>query len=139
VIETAGGVVIRMAGMMPEVLVVHRPRYGDWSLPKGHLEPGEGAAAAALREVEEETGIRAAVVGPAGESRYEVEGRPKRVRWFAMRAVSGDPAVREPDAEVDVARWVPRPDLGALLTHPTDLATVDVAIDVVRTGLRPLR
>jgi 8-oxo-dGTP pyrophosphatase MutT (NUDIX family) len=139
VIETAGGVVIRTVGTTEEVLVVHRPRYDDWSLPKGHLEPGEDAAAAALREVEEETGVHAAVAGPVGESCYEVDGRPKRVRWFAMRVVSGDPATREPDEEVDVARWVPGPDLGALLTHPTDLATVDAALDVVRTGPRPPR
>jgi 8-oxo-dGTP pyrophosphatase MutT (NUDIX family) len=67
------------------LLVEARRSRGEWVLPKGHIEPGETPEAAAVREVEEEGGVRAAVVAPAGESEYTVEGQPVRVIFFLMR------------------------------------------------------
>ena len=106
-IEAAGGVVLRDGPDGREVLVVHRVRYDDWSLPKGKLDLGESAERAAVREVAEETGVTATLEAELGTSHYEVGGRPKRVRWFRMQAVAGDPAQRPADAEVDRASWWP--------------------------------
>ena len=70
----------------PEYLLVEASRRpGLWVLPKGHIESGETAEAAAVREVEEEAGVRAAIVAPAGESEYVVGGRPVRTIFFLMR------------------------------------------------------
>jgi 8-oxo-(d)GTP phosphatase len=91
VIEAAGGVVLRVRDEV-EVLVVHRVRYDDWSLPKGKLDPGEAAATAAVREVEEETGVVAEVGEELRSIVYQVPGGVKRVRWFRMSPVDGDPA-----------------------------------------------
>ena len=128
VIEAAGGVVLRDGPDGPEVLVVHRRRQDDWSLPKGHLDPGEDAVDAALREVAEETGVRCEVHGELGVTRYVLPRGPKRVTWFRMRPVSGDPAARPPDDEVDMARWVPAAALEDLLTYDTDLGLVRAAL-----------
>ena len=81
--EAAGGVVVR-DGL---VAVVHRPRYDDWSLPKGKLDPCESFEQAALREVEEETGLRARLVRELPSVEYEVRGRPKLVRYWLMEVV----------------------------------------------------
>lgn len=120
-IEAAGGVVLRGRGADRELLVVHRPRYGDWSLPKGKLDPGEEAVAGALREVEEETGVQASAGRALPELRYrDAKDRPKRVRWYVMQPTSGDPADRAADDEVDVARWVHVSEALGLLTYPTE-------------------
>jgi 8-oxo-dGTP pyrophosphatase MutT (NUDIX family) len=128
VIRAAGGVVLRDGPDGPEVLVVHRVHRADWSLPKGHLDPGETDAAAALREVAEETGVTPALVRPLVVTEYRLPRGPKRVAWFEMRAVAGDPAARPPDREVDVARWVPVTDLEGLLSYPADLRLVRIAL-----------
>ena len=96
-IRAAGGVVMRGG----RVLLVHRARYDDWSLPKGKLEPGETWEDAALREVWEETGARCALGSFLGSSHYEVNGSPKQVRWWAM--TTDDEA--GPSNEVDAVRW----------------------------------
>lgn len=119
-IEAAGGVVLREDGDGVEVLVVHRVRHDDWSLPKGKLDPGEDALTAACREVREETGVDVEVDGKLPEVRYEVDGQPKRVRWYRMRAVAGDPAARPADHEVDVAAWWPVEDALRRLTYAHD-------------------
>jgi 8-oxo-dGTP pyrophosphatase MutT (NUDIX family) len=119
-IEAAGGVVLRGTGTDPEVLLVHRVRYDDWSLPKGKLDPGERAEDAAIREVEEETGVRAELGPELPEMRYQVANGPKQVRWFRMTPVAGDPGDRPPDDEVDVARWVPTNEALTLLTYAQD-------------------
>ncbi|MBB6100071.1 diadenosine hexaphosphate hydrolase (ATP-forming) [Deinobacterium chartae] len=85
-VRGAGGVVFDSKG---NVLLIRYPS-GGWSFPKGHLEAGEDDPAAALREVEEETGVRAEIVADAGETEYvNAQGVLRRVRWFAMRAAGG--------------------------------------------------
>ena len=101
-----------------EVLVVHRPKYDDWSLPKGKLDEGETEEQAARREVEEETGMRC-VLGPElpGASYVDRQGRPKTVRYWAMRAEGGRFA---PNREVDELRWVPVEQVDGLLSYGRD-------------------
>jgi 8-oxo-dGTP diphosphatase len=118
VIAAAGGLVVRDGIGGSEVAVVHRPRYDDWSLPKGKLAAGEGWSAAALREVEEETGFRCAL-GPELEpaSYRDRKGRPKLVRWWLMRPLSGD---FQPNDEVDELRWLPPEAAIELLDYDHD-------------------
>ncbi len=113
-IRAAGGVV-RRDGL---IAVVHRPHRGDWSLPKGKLEPGEDDAAAALREVREETGRDAVIERDLGTVSYNVaDGRPKCVRYYLMTA-SAEAA--DTAADVDIVRWLAPDGVEALLTYPTD-------------------
>ncbi len=133
-IHASGGLLLRPGDGGVEVLVVHRPRYDDWSLPKGKDDPGESPEAAALREVAEETGYRARIVAPLGEVEYRTaDGRPKRVVYFAMRPVAG---TFRPNREVDEARWLDVETAAELLTHPGDRRLVREAdLDaLVRTG-----
>jgi len=118
-VRAAGGVVTRPGAEGTEVLVVHRPAYDDWSLPKGKLEPGEDDETAARREVLEETGVDAAVVGRAGSVRYtDRRGRAKHVEYFTMTTRSSTP--RTPDDEVDVVAWWPVRSAAVELTYPHD-------------------
>lgn len=123
-VEAAGGVVWRRSpqGAL-EILLVHRPRYDDWTVPKGKLGAGEPHAAAALREVEEETGLRCAL-GPelASTSYRDRKGRPKHVRYWAMTPVDGR---FTPTAEVDEVRWLPVEAAKALLSYPRDSSVLD--------------
>ena len=121
-VRAAGGVVIR-DGL---VAVVHRPRYDDWSLPKGKLDEGETFEEAALREVWEETGLRAALVRELPEVRYPVRGRPKVVRYWLM-SVDEDPGFARND-EVDELRWLSPEDALALLTYDRDKGVVSAAV-----------
>lgn len=127
-VEAAGGVVVRGGRDGHEVLVVHRVRYDDWSLPKGKLDPGEPHDHAAVREVEEETGVRTRVVRELSQVVYEVEDGWKRVRWYLMAHVAGDPAERAADREVDEARWVAADEAPELLTYPADVDLLDEAL-----------
>jgi len=122
-VRAAGGVVWRVNGPSVEVLVVHRPRYRDWTFPKGKAEPGEADAACALREVQEETGF-ACVAGrelPASEYR-DRNGRHKRVRYWEMAVAGGAFA---PNTEVDQARWVDLDTARGQLTYPRDREVLD--------------
>jgi 8-oxo-dGTP diphosphatase len=125
-IRAAGGVVWRIGpGKDVEVLVVHRPRYDDWSLPKGKAEPGESDEDCARREVLEETGIRAELEAPLPEIRYlDRKGRPKVVRYWCMRPVAV-PERFVPNHEVDEIAWLPRTEAVRRLTylHDRDLVT----------------
>jgi 8-oxo-dGTP diphosphatase len=115
-IGAAGGVVLDDQG---RVLAVHRPRYDDWSLPKGKLDPGESWEDAAVREVHEETGVRAELLDEVGEHRYaDNKGRPKRVRWWRMRPLEDHGFT--PDDEVDERRWLTRDEAADLLTYERD-------------------
>jgi 8-oxo-dGTP pyrophosphatase MutT (NUDIX family) len=137
-VEAAGGVVLRDGASGTEVLVVHRVRYDDWSLPKGKLDPGEDHVTAAVREVEEETGVRAEVVGPElSQLVYPVEQGTKRVRWYVMRARVGDPDARAPDQEITRARWVPTNEAPQLLTYAADVALLHEALDGHDAGGTP--
>ena len=99
-IRAAGGVVVRDG----RIAVVHRPRYDDWSLPKGKLDSGETWEQAALREIEEETGLRCRLEEELEPARYMARGRPKTVRWWRMSVVE-DLGI-DPDDEVDELRWL---------------------------------
>lgn len=100
----AGGVVWRDGGQGVEVLLVHRPKYGDWTFPKGKLEQGESLVECARREVLEETGVRPGIGRYLGHvSYFKRIGVPKEVHYWAMRA---DSVAFEPCAEVDRIRWV---------------------------------
>ncbi|WP_055530764.1 NUDIX hydrolase [Streptomyces graminilatus] len=105
-----------------EICLVHRPKYDDWSHPKGHLKRGEEALAAALREVEEETGYGATVGAPLSTTEYEVAGRPKQVLYWAAEATSGD---FTPNNEVDLILWLPPEAARERLTQPRDKDLVD--------------
>jgi 8-oxo-(d)GTP phosphatase len=107
VVEAAGGVVWRGSGGDVEVVLVHRPAYDDWSIPKGKLRRGEHPLVGAVREVQEETGHAVRLGPPLGETAYELpDGRGKRVRYWSMRA-HGDAGALQPDGEVDDLRWLP--------------------------------
>jgi 8-oxo-dGTP diphosphatase len=122
-VRAAGGVVVRKAPEAPEVAIVHRPKYDDWSLPKGKLAPGEGWEDAALREVEEETGLRCELVAELEPARYrDRRGRPKLVRWWLMRPLSGEFASGD---EVDELRWLEPAAAMAQLDYEHDRGLVD--------------
>jgi 8-oxo-dGTP diphosphatase len=122
-VRAAGGVVVR-DGL---VALVHRPRYDDWTLPKGKLDNGESFEEAALREVEEETGLRARLVRELPSVNYEVRGRPKVVRYWLMEVESDEGfAVND---EVDEVRWVEPAEARALLTYDRDRDVLAAAVD----------
>ena len=118
-VQAAGGMVWRRRPDGPlEVLLVHRPKYDDWSFPKGKLAPGESFLHAAVREVLEETGQRCTVGPELATIRYhDHEGRPKVVRYWAMEAEGG---AFDPNHEVDEVRWVPLDEAPAVLTYDHD-------------------
>jgi 8-oxo-dGTP pyrophosphatase MutT (NUDIX family) len=113
-VEAGGGVVVR-DGM---VLLVHRPRYDDWTLPKGKLDKGESFEDAAVREVEEETGLRCRLIRELPSTEYRVGGRPKLVRYWLMEPESDTPFV--PNDETDELRWLPPQEALALLSYDRD-------------------
>ena len=122
-VRAAGGVLWRYVDGAVRVALVHRPKYGDWSLPKGKLDPGEAAVVGGVREVLEETGFSAVPGRTLGISRYRVlhRGRDveKSVRWWAMRATGGE---FTPTAEVDALRWLPVPSALGKVTGGYDCA-----------------
>ena len=123
-IHAAGGVLWRVAanGDGIEVATIHRPRYDDWSLPKGKLNPGEIDLEGAVREVMEETGYRVTVGRPLGEVNYLKDGRPKVVRYWAMRAEGG---IFTPSREVDELRWVPVSTAVETVTRSLDVDVLE--------------
>lgn len=126
-IEAAGGLVTRANDDGIEILVVHRPRYDDWSLPKGKLDPGETHEVAALREVQEETGWRCELLTELPTVEYDDRrGRPKRVRYWRMRPI--DQVKWEPNQEVDQVLWIPAPRAATLLSYDVDRGLVEVGL-----------
>jgi 8-oxo-dGTP diphosphatase len=125
-VVAAGGVLVRSGDGGCEVAIIHRPKYMDWSLPKGKLEPGEGWLEAGLREVQEETGYRCEPsVELAPVSYLDRKGRRKLVRYWLMEPVDGQ---FEPHGEVDELRWVGREEAEELLTYPHDRELVRKAL-----------
>src|SRR3954447_19489970 len=115
-IRAAGGVVLRDGA----VVLVHRPKYDDWTLPKGKTEPGESDEECALREVEEETGLGCELLQELTTVSYEdPHGRPKQVRYWLMRALSAELRPTSPH-EIDDARWVPVAEAGDVLSYERD-------------------
>jgi 8-oxo-(d)GTP phosphatase len=114
-IHAAGAVLWRPGSAGTEVLLVHRPRYDDWSLPKGKQEPGEHIVVTAVREVAEETSVQA-VLGPHLRSvRYDVRGQSKQVDYWAARADAA-----KADNEIDEVSWLPAGQALDRLSYPHD-------------------
>jgi 8-oxo-dGTP diphosphatase len=110
----AGGFVLRDG----RVAVVHRPRYDDWSLPKGKLDEGESFEEAALREVEEETGLKCSLKRQIADTSYrDHKDRPKLVRYFEMEAAGGD---FTPNDEVDELVWLEPSEALSRLSYEFD-------------------
>jgi 8-oxo-dGTP diphosphatase len=122
-VRAAGGLVVRDGKDGAEVLLVHRPRYDDWTFPKGKVDPGESDEQAALREVEEETGFRCSLeIELPSTSYFDAKGRPKLVRYWRMRVVDGDFAVNN---EVDQIEWLPAAAARARLSYDRDRALAE--------------
>ena len=118
-VRAAGGLVRRRGANGDEVLVVHRPAYDDWSFPKGKLERGESEEDAAVREVEEETGLRCRLERELPTARYrDARRRRKTVRYWLMTPLAGTLAAAN---EVDEARFVTVEEARRLLTYPRDV------------------
>jgi ADP-ribose pyrophosphatase YjhB (NUDIX family) len=129
---SAGGLVLDLAGEVPRGALIGRTdRQGRllWSLPKGHIEAGETAEEAALREVQEETGIAGEIVAELGtiDFWFVAEGCRihKTVRHYLMRRVGGE--LSDADIEVDEVAWVPLPDIRSQLAYPDERGLVDTA------------
>ncbi|HEX2850766.1 MAG TPA: NUDIX hydrolase [Acidimicrobiales bacterium] len=137
-VRAAGGVVLRHRGAEIEVLVVHRPQYDDWSLPKGKADGGEDDLSTALRAVREETGLECEAAEALPPVRYTDRfGRPKVVRYWVMRVLGGS---FTPHDEVDEIRWVGLADAGGLLTYGRDADLVRrVATTVTEPASRASR
>jgi 8-oxo-dGTP diphosphatase len=127
VIRAAGAIVWRRGNRGDaEIALVHRPKYDDWSLPKGKLARDEHVLAAAVREVREETGAQVTLGRPLPIQRYLVNGQPKEVHYWAATPVPGEhdqqgqPALFTPNREVDRLLWLPVEEATARLTHPRD-------------------
>jgi len=127
VIEAAGGLVWDGSGEGRRLAVIRRPKYGDWTLPKGKLEPGERSQAAAIREVGEETGCEVEITGFAGSVSYTVRGVPKVVLFWHMVPVS-EPEF-QPSEEVDEVEWLTVEEAVDRLTYPGER---DLVQDTVR-------
>jgi 8-oxo-(d)GTP phosphatase len=126
VVAAAGGVVWRTGtdGTV-ETVLVHRPKYGDWSLPKGKLDAGEHVLAAAVREVTEETGEDVVVGRRSVQVRYTVPDGPKRVDYWLMQASGGS---FDANREIDELRWVPLAEAIGIVTYEHDRAVLADAL-----------
>ncbi len=131
-IRAAGGIVLRRGREGTEVLLVHRPRYDDWSLPKGKADAGESDEDTALREVEEETGLRCILGPPAGRTHYrDSKGRDKVVQYWLMEPESAAAAADGsfvPNDEVDAVRWCSVADATKALSYAHDRKLLTKAV-----------
>jgi 8-oxo-dGTP diphosphatase len=127
-VKAAGGLVWRRAGDTIAIAIAHRPRYDDWSLPKGKLDAGESWEDAALREVEEETGMRCRLGDELEPVTYQDrKGRDKVVRYWLMEPE--DDTDFAPNDEVDQLRWMAPPEALEILSYPRDRELVEAAAE----------
>lgn len=131
VIRAAGVVLIKRTPREPKILLVHRPRHRDWSLPKGKLDTGEHTIAAAVRECDEETGIVPILGVPLGRQSYTVMGRPKTVDYWM--ASPGKDNGFAPDDEIDEIVWANRRQARGMLTYKRDIQMVESALSIPPT------
>jgi 8-oxo-dGTP diphosphatase len=126
-VRAAGGVVWRWAGSTVEFLLIHRPRYDDWSLPKGKTESDdEGWRRCAEREVEEETGHRCPAGRRVDTVRYhDRRGRAKEVRYYAMEVGDDAADAFRPNDEVDEIAWLKPEKARSRMTRASDVAVLD--------------
>jgi 8-oxo-dGTP pyrophosphatase MutT (NUDIX family)/phosphohistidine phosphatase SixA len=126
----AGAIVLRRREGLLEVLLVHRPKYDDWSFPKGKLDRGEHAAVAAVREVAEETGLAVRLGRPLDDQLYVVQGgRSKVVHYWVARPLDGDDvSTYVPNREIDQVAWVPVEEAADRLSYSRDRATLKQAV-----------
>ena len=132
-VDPAGLADVVAAGTVPyrtaadgslEIALVHRPRYDDWSLPKGHQDPGESLTRTALRETAEETGLNCRLGGRLGHTTYTVpdKGGRKVVHYWAAEVVGEQPFT--PTDETDELRWLSPADAAALVDYPHDAGLI---------------
>jgi 8-oxo-dGTP pyrophosphatase MutT (NUDIX family) len=127
-VKAAGGLVWRRAGDTIAIAIAHRPRYDDWSLPKGKLDAGESWEEAALREVEEETGMRCRLGDELEPVTYQDrKGRDKVVRYWLMEPEDDTDFV--PNDEVDQLRWMAPAEAIEILSYPRDRELVQAAAE----------
>ena len=129
-IEAAGGVVVDLSKKKPRYLLIHRPRYDDWSLPKGKLDSDELHREAAIREVKEETGLQCDVLAKLSSVSYMTpNGNPKRVMYWLMEPRSGKFVEND---EVDTVSWLKFKMTLSLLTHVHDQAVLVEAHQIAK-------
>ena len=129
-IKAAGAVVLRGKGKSTEVLVIHRTLRNDWTIPKGKLDQDEYWAAAAVREVAEETGYSIRLSVPLTRVRYKVQDQKKEVRYWLGHQVSDEQSeLWQPNQEVDEVRWVKVSKVLGLLSYKHDAETINIALE----------
>ncbi len=134
-VRAAGGIVVRRVGRVPrrrhQILLVHRPKYDDWTFPKGKRDGGESDEETALREVAEETGFECELGADLGDVRYrDSTGRKKVVRYWAMGLPKDEAGEHfAPNREVDEIRWLRVRAAGKLLTYGHDRALLQKVMD----------
>jgi 8-oxo-(d)GTP phosphatase len=127
-IRAAGAVLWRQGTEGLEVALIHRPRYDDWTFPKGKTEPGEHVLLTAVREVTEETGFRPVLGRPLRTIRYQRKGRPKRVDYWAATPAPDRPGQPEV-GEVDKLEWLPPSSAADRLTYSHDIGLLSDLTD----------
>jgi|SRR5215831_938018 len=115
----------RLPGRAREVALIHRPKYDDWSFPKGKLDAGEHVLLTAVREVAEETGLSIILGRPLTQARYDQRGRPKRVDYWVAHCAPGSPDSFTANNEVDRLEWLPVPAARGRLSYPHDAEMLD--------------
>jgi 8-oxo-(d)GTP phosphatase len=136
IVAAAGAVVLRRSAGRSEVLLVHRPKYDDWSFPKGKVDPGETTRAAAVREVFEETGLEIALGPPLSSQTYLFGPEPRRAKtvhyWVGRTRDDEDLEAYEPNEEIDDLCWAEVDEARELLSYSHDVETLDEALPFVR-------
>ena len=120
VVRAAGGLIFRKTAKGKlRILIAHRPKYDDWSLPKGKADPGETPEQTAVREVLEETGYHCRIVSPIGTTRHRMNNGVKEVAWFGMRPLPDSPGFKK-NKEIDEIRWISRKEARKALDYEND-------------------